>query len=103
MNKAVEMDKNLKVADKQTKKQKYSKEALFPEEILSLIPYRQTYEALKSEDKEQLAKMLSTFARISMENAYQRFEHIESKHEKKIIMKQHVFLDALLTVQRLPN
>lgn len=100
---AAEMQKDAINNQKLSKKQKYSKEALFPDEILSLIPYRQTYEALKLEDKEALSKLLSTFARISMENQYQRFEHIESKSEKKMIMKQHVYLDALLTVQRLPN
>lgn len=103
LTKAIELDKSLQIEAKKTRKSKYNKDALFPEEILSLMPYRQTFEALKSEDKEALAKMLSTFARISMENSYQRFEHIESKREKKEIMKQHVYLDALLTVQRLPN
>jgi len=58
-----------------------------PEDILSLIPYRQTFEALQSEDEEALSTLLSNFARVSMENAYERFEHIESKREKKNIMK----------------
>ena len=76
---------------------------MFPEEILGLISYKQTFEALQAGDKEKLSKLLSAFARISMEHAYTRFEHIESKREKKQIMKAHVFLDALLTLQRLPT
>jgi len=38
-----------------------------------------------------------------MERAFTRFEHIESKHEKKEIMKAHVYLDALMTLHRMPN
>lgn len=90
-------------AAKVSKKQKFSFDAVFPEEILGLISYKQTFEALQAGDKEKLSKLLSAFARISMENAYSRFEHIESKREKKQLMKAHVFLDALLTLQRLPN
>ena len=36
-----------------------------------------------------------------MTSAYSRFEHIESKREKKNIMKAHVYLDALITLFRI--
>ena len=35
--------------------------------------------------------------------AFKRFEHIESKREKKNLMKAHVYLDALITLHRLPQ
>jgi hypothetical protein len=79
----------------------YSKEGLLPEDILVLIPYKQTYEALQKDDKDALSALLSSFVRVSMQSAYQRFEHIESKREKKNIMKAHVYLDALITLYRI--
>ena len=80
----------------------YSRDNLLPEDMLSLIPYKQTYEALQQEDQTELSRLLSSFARISMQNAFRGFEHIEQKREKKNIMKAHVYLDALLTLYRLP-
>jgi len=72
-----------------------------------LIPYKETYAALMNEDKEAsreaLKKLLTNFVRISMENAYQKFEYMDNKRDKKNIMKSHVYLDALLVLQRLPN
>ena len=48
--------------------------------------------------------LLGPFAKISLEAAFQhRFPHIESKHDKKVIMKQHIYLDCLVTLNRLPN
>ena len=82
---------------------KYSKEQIFPEDIIDLCPYRQTFEALANEDEEALNKLLSNFALISMQNVFKRFEHIESKREKKDLMKCHVYLDAVLTLHRMPN
>lgn len=103
LNRAVEQEKIKEAAAKTNRKSKYAREQIMPQDILSLIPYRQTFEALENGDEEALHNMLSNFARCSMENAYTRFEHIESKREKKDCMKEHVYLDALLTVQRLPN
>ena len=71
------------------------------------MPYRKTWEALTNEDHEEYTEkikdLLGNFAKVSLESAYHRFEHIESKHDKKIIMKQHVYLDCLVTLNRLPN
>ena len=55
---------------KQNRKQKYTRAQIFPEDILNLLPYKQTFEALQEEDKEKLSKLLTTFARVSMENTY---------------------------------
>jgi hypothetical protein len=38
-----------------------------------------------------------------MQGAFQRFEHIEQKREKKNIMKAHVYLDALITLHKMPS
>ena len=80
--KAKEMEKNAfdqkKVGDGATGKRKaaYSRESVLPEEILALIPYKETYQALESENQDELNRLLSTFARISMQHAYRGFEHI---------------------------
>jgi len=74
---------------------------LLPEEILDLISYKQTYQALESGDEDALAQLLSSFVRISMQGAYRRFEHIEQKREKKFLLKAHVYLDALITLNRM--
>lgn len=107
---AKKMDQEIKAQTKHgenslamRKKQMYSKEGLLPEDVLNLIPYKQTYEALQKEDSDALATLLSSFVRISMESAYQRFPHIESKREKKNIMKSHVYLDALITLYRVKS
>ena len=105
---AQSMDTQLKASAKNgekssvvKKKQMYSKDGLLPEDILNLIPYKQTYEALQKEDYDALSALLSSFVRVSMSSAYTRFEHIESKREKKNIMKSHVYLDALITLFRI--
>ena len=46
---------------------------------------------------------MGNFAKVSLESAYKRFPQIDSKHDKKIIMKQHIYLDCLITLNRLPN
>ena len=38
-----------------------------------------------------------------MQSAYRRFEHIEQKREKKLILKAHVYLDALITLNRMSS
>ena len=85
------------------KKHMYGKEGLLPEDILNLIPYKQTYEALQNDDKDALSELLSSFVRVSMQSSYQRFEPIESKREKKNLMKAHVYLDALITLYRIKS
>ena len=85
------------------RKQIYSKEGLLPESILSLIPYKETYEALQNEDNEALQNLLSSFVRISMLSAFKKFDSIDQKRDKKNIMKAHVYLDALITLHRLPT
>ena len=107
--KAKEMEKNAldlkKAGDGASGKRKaaYSKESVLPEEILALIPYKETYQALESGNHEELSRLLSSFARISMQNAYRGFDHIQQKREKKNIMKAHVYLDALISLHRMPT
>ena len=86
-----------------SRKQAYSREGLLPEELLGKIPYKETYTALENEDNDALAKLLGGFVRVSMIRAYERFEFVEQKRDKKNIMKGHVYLDALMVLHRLPN
>jgi hypothetical protein len=37
-----------------------------------------------------------------MINAYEHFESIKSKKEKKFLMRAHIYLDALLSLYRMP-
>lgn len=71
------------------------------------IPYKHVYEALSLEDEEAseeaLSKLLTPFAKISMWNAYDKFEAMESNREKKNLMRAHVYLDALIRLQRMTN
>lgn len=97
------MEKDQQLTKKQKRKQNYSRDALLPQDILDLIPYKQTYEALQKEDTEALSQLLSSFVRVSMQGAYRRFEHIDQKREKKNIMKAHVYLDALISLHRMPS
>ena len=65
------MDAALKNANKADggilkKKQMYSRDGLLPEDILNLMPYKQTYEALQKEDSEALSTLLSSFVKYSM-------------------------------------
>lgn len=85
------------------KKSCYSKEGLLPESILQLIPYKETQLALDNKDTDELQKLLSQFVRYSLLNQYYRFDQIETMREKKQIMKAHVYLDALITLHRLPG
>uniref|UniRef100_A0A7S3FTU5 Uncharacterized protein n=1 Tax=Strombidium rassoulzadegani TaxID=1082188 RepID=A0A7S3FTU5_9SPIT len=109
-SKALEMEKYLKDDKRngensvaQKRKQLYSLQGLLPENILTLIPYKQTFLALQANDQEQLEKLLNPFTRKSMQAAYQGFSQIEQKRDKKQIMKSHVYLDALITLHRLPQ
>ena len=100
---AKQMGASTKANGLTTKKNVYSKENLLPDEILNLISYKQTYQALEAGDDEALSKLLSSFVRVSMQSAYRRFEHIEQKREKKLILKAHVYLDALITLNRMSS
>ena len=89
------------------KKARYSLDAMIPHELMQKIPYKHVYEALSLDDEqaseEALDKLLVPFSKISMWNAYDRFQEMESNRDKKNLMRSHVYLDALLRLQRLPN
>ena len=44
--------------------------------------------------------MCNTVA-ISLRNGYETFDQIEDKHDKKNLMRAHVWLDALITLNRI--
>jgi hypothetical protein len=35
-------------------------------------------------------------------NAYENFENMDSKKEKKFLMRAHIYLDALISLYRMP-
>jgi len=68
------------------------------------IPYKHVYEALsnETEDGEDLLQgLVCTTVAISLRNAFENFDNIESKHEKKDVMRAHVYLDALIQLNRM--
>jgi hypothetical protein len=46
--------------------------------------------------------LLCNFAKRSMLKEYEGFDFLESKHEKKNLMRAHIYLDALISLNRLP-
>ena len=53
--------------------------------------------------EDALSKLLTPFAKISIWNAYEEFEVYETNREKKNMIRQHVYLDALIRLQRMTN
>ena len=89
------------------KKAKYSIDAIISQELMQKIPYKDVYEALSYEDEEAseeaLTQLLTPFAKISIWNAYEEFEVLETNREKKNLIRAHVFLDALIRLQRMTH
>uniref|UniRef100_A0A7S3IPU6 Uncharacterized protein n=1 Tax=Strombidium inclinatum TaxID=197538 RepID=A0A7S3IPU6_9SPIT len=85
------------------KKTTYSKAGLLPDSILSLICYKNLYEALKSEDQDAIFACLSSFTRVSAMSCFRKFERIDQKREKKNLLRAHIYLEALLTLNKMPS
>lgn len=68
-----------------------------------MVAYKNTFQALKNEDEEELKKLiLSPLATHLVRRVFNRFEQIESKSEKKLLLKACIYLDSLITFYRLP-
>lgn len=83
----------------------YSKEELMPAKIFDNLPYKETYEALKTKDIDKLKKLLCSFvASIATQVWNNMFDKLkDDKKEKKRLLKALVYLDALITLYRMPN
>ena len=82
----------------------YGKEVLMPQDILQNIPFKQTHEALKKDDQEALKKLLCGFVVRLANNIWQfSWDAIgDDKSEKRRVLKSLVYLDALITLYRMP-
>jgi len=94
----------------------YSKEALMPAHIFADIPYSETYKALKNEkaeegeegpDKDRLKELICPFAVSIATRLYDKYivnlDSKEGKTEKKQLLRAIVYLDALMSMQRMKN
>ncbi len=82
----------------------YSKEIVLPDEVLNEVPYKFTYEALTSKNEQQLRKLIfNEHMRNILLQQFERFGTINDKREKKFILKAFVYLDCLITLNRLPT
>lgn len=93
----------------------YSKDALMPAHIFADIPYSETYQALKNDkaeegegpNKERLKELMCPFAVSIATRLYERYivnlDSKEAKSEKKQLLKALVYLDALMSLQRMRN
>lgn len=83
---------------------KFDIQGLIPKDVMVQIPYKHVYEALsnETEDGEDLLKgLVCTTVAISLRNGFENFDNIESKSEKKDVMRAHVYLDALIQLNRM--
>jgi hypothetical protein len=102
---AQDVNKDAQEAKKQnlTGKKQYSKQQLFCEHIFELLPYKQTHEALKNEDLTALQVLLCKFVTdIAIDIWEHTWDHVSDKKEKKNLLKALVYLDALITLYRMP-
>ena len=75
-----------------------------PHTILQNIPYKQTHEALKMDDQEAQKKLLCSFV-VRLANKVWKYSWDaigDDKNEKRRILKALVYLDALITLYRMP-
>lgn len=82
----------------------YSRDKLLPEALLSELPYKMTYEALKAENEEELQKlMINSMIRQMLQTFYAtKFQHLADNHEKKFALRAFIYLDCLVAFYRLP-
>jgi hypothetical protein len=85
----------------------YSMGSLLPEDILELIPYQNTLEAIEDQSEEweeNLKKHLCNYVCVMTNKIYQfSWDQMETKEDKRRVVKQLVYLDALITLYRMPN
>ena len=69
-----------------------------PEDLLMQVPYKITFEALKTKDQEKLNQMMkSTLAKQIVRRLYDSFNTLDLvKREKKNLIRASVYLDALI-------
>ena len=95
--------KKAAVGSEAKKQQLYSRDALMPENVFDLLPYKETHEALKESDEDKLRELLCGFVVSIAKGVWeQSWDAINDKKEKKRILKALVYLDTLITLYRMP-
>lgn len=95
--------KKAAVGSEAKKQQLYSRDALMPENVFDLLPYKETHEALKESDEDKLRELLCGFVVSIAKGVWdQSWDTINDKKEKKRILKALVYLDTLITLYRMP-
>lgn len=85
------------------RQQMYGRDALMPTSIFEVIPYKDTFEALKNEDEDRLKELLCGFVVSIAKGVYeQTWDTISDKKEKKTLLKALVYLDTLISLYRMP-
>ena len=75
---------------------------MLPMDILKNIPYKQTHEALREGDIDKLKKLLCSFVIVISQKIYQYKWEGMDKTTKRNTLKSLVYLDALITLYRMP-
>lgn len=83
----------------------YSREQLIPEAIIKNLPFKQTHEALRDGDNDALKQLLCSFVKTLAIKIYQYVwaSYGDNKEKKRGVLKSLVYLDALITLYRMPN
>jgi hypothetical protein len=93
------------VASRDTERQQlYTRDKLLQPDLMTQIPYKKTHEALSKGDSEALQGLfVNTMVRISLEKFYAgRFDLLASGSEKKLALRAFIYLDCLVSLQRMP-
>jgi hypothetical protein len=95
--------KKAAIGSEAKKHQLYSKEALMPENVFELLPYKETHEALKASDEDGLRELLCGFVVSIAKGIWEySWDAIDDKKEKKRVLKALVYLDTLISLYRMP-
>ena len=74
-----------------------------PSQIFDLLPYKETHEALKNADHNKMKELLCGFVvNIALGLWESTWDSLSDKNEKKMHLKALVYLDALISLYRMP-
>ncbi|CDW75122.1 UNKNOWN [Stylonychia lemnae] len=87
----------------QRKQELYSVEKLLPGDLMDEIAYKNTFKALQNQDEELLKQyFLNHYAIDMVRDAHAQFDRIQSKSEKKMLLRACIYLDNLISFKKLP-
>ncbi len=76
-----------------------------PPELLNEVPFKKTHEALHTHNDEELQQLLLNKSLLpQFKNAYNfRYQTLQTKTEKKHLLRSFIYLDNLVAFYRLPG